>query len=312
MIYAAETRAEVAANGRLRSPAENGRELCRFWAELTQERRAVYIQKARDDQVFVQKLSQRASSNTASKKRKSRDPSAPRSAMTAYMFYSKAARSRIKDRNPTATFGELGRLIGHEWRELSAGDKKPFEKLAKHDKERYVSAKALYTARQQKAGILPPSKSTKGDKLSKGKRGRPPNARPISNKKNLAKIAVTKALNTAQRTQLQLHRQRGMNQQLLMPKQPPPGLPAGSVMARPLISSVHDKAKKVMPRMPARTIPIMFRPPSGCIDATAPAGKVVMVPPPATRGVSPRGVPPAKTKRKKVTVQKSPVHPHTV
>ena len=42
----------------------SGRELCRLWAELTKEKRESFVQRAKDDLLFVQKLSKQAVSNT--------------------------------------------------------------------------------------------------------------------------------------------------------------------------------------------------------------------------------------------------------
>lgn len=309
MIFAAEMRATVAVKGRLRSPAENGRELCRMWADLSKEKRNAFVQRARNELLFVQKLSKQASRNTSAKKRKSRDPSAPRSAMTAYMFYSKAARSRIKDKNPTATFGELGRLIGHEWRELSPAAKKPFEELAKQDKARYVTAKALYTSRQ------PPGATTKkkGDKSRSKKRAKASPSKSALNKQ-------LKAAKSVATMPAQLRLQRGLKQQLLMPKQPPPVTGLSAVMARPMMAPMHSKPVKASPRVPVlasrhpHAIPLVFRPspapPPVPVPARHPdpvAGKVVMIPPPVTRGVhSP------KKKRKKVSHKKPVVAPAAV
>lgn len=40
--------------------------------------------------------------------------------------------------------GEVGKLLGEKWKELSAKDKEPYEKKAKTDKERYEREKAEY------------------------------------------------------------------------------------------------------------------------------------------------------------------------
>lgn len=40
--------------------------------------------------------------------------------------------------------GEVGKLLGEKWKELSAKEKEPYEKKAKTDKERYEREKAEY------------------------------------------------------------------------------------------------------------------------------------------------------------------------
>ena len=49
------------------------------------------------------------------KKKKKKDKNAPKKPNSPYMFYMKGNRKRVKEENPNATFGELGRIIGDEW-----------------------------------------------------------------------------------------------------------------------------------------------------------------------------------------------------
>lgn len=46
------------------------------------------------------------------------------SALSAYMFFVQDYRERLKSENPDATFGEVGKLLGAKWKEMSAGEKK--------------------------------------------------------------------------------------------------------------------------------------------------------------------------------------------
>ena len=71
-----------------------------------------------------------------------RNPGAPKNAMTAYMFFSKAVRPRLRKSNPTATFGELGKLIGNGWRQLPSREREPYEILAQLDRQRFSRAKS--------------------------------------------------------------------------------------------------------------------------------------------------------------------------
>lgn len=40
------------------------------------------------------------------------------------MFFVQDYRERLKSENPDATFGEVGKLLGAKWKEMSAGEKK--------------------------------------------------------------------------------------------------------------------------------------------------------------------------------------------
>lgn len=41
---------------------------------------------------------------------------------------------QVKKENPTATFGEVGKIMGLKWKEISPGEKAKFEEQAKKDK----------------------------------------------------------------------------------------------------------------------------------------------------------------------------------
>ncbi len=53
-----------------------------------------------------------------------KDPNAPKRPLSAYMYYSQAQRNATKEANPEATFGELGKIMGAAWKELSDDQKK--------------------------------------------------------------------------------------------------------------------------------------------------------------------------------------------
>ncbi len=54
----------------------------------------------------------------------------PKRAPSAYIIFCTEKRTEIKDANPEATFGELGKLLGAAWKEMSDKDKAPFTKAA--------------------------------------------------------------------------------------------------------------------------------------------------------------------------------------
>jgi hypothetical protein len=75
-----------------------------------------------------------------------KDPNAPKKNMSAYMFFANDNRSKIKEKHPGATFGELGKYIGAEWKELTEKQKKPYVVKSEADKVRYQKAMTEYTA----------------------------------------------------------------------------------------------------------------------------------------------------------------------
>lgn len=60
------------------------------------------------------------------------------------MFFCSAKRPEFKKDNPSASVGELAKLLGAAWNALSADAKKPFEAKAKEDQKRYREEKEAY------------------------------------------------------------------------------------------------------------------------------------------------------------------------
>lgn len=46
--------------------------------------------------------------------------------LSAYMHFANSNRDIIKKENPSASFGELGKLLGKKWKELTEVDKKQY------------------------------------------------------------------------------------------------------------------------------------------------------------------------------------------
>lgn len=50
--------------------------------------------------------------------------------VTGYILYSRDVRKRIVQNNPDSNFGEISKIVGNEWRSLSAGEKQAWEEKA--------------------------------------------------------------------------------------------------------------------------------------------------------------------------------------
>ncbi|KAI9025093.1 high mobility group box domain-containing protein [Phycomyces nitens] len=82
------------------------------------------------------------------KRRTKKDPSAPKRGLSAYMFFSQDQRQQVKEENPEATFGSIGKLLGEKWKSMTDEDKKPYIAKAEADKKRYESEKAAAADKQ--------------------------------------------------------------------------------------------------------------------------------------------------------------------
>ena len=61
------------------------------------------------------------------------------------MFFCSAKRPEFKKKNPSASVGDLAKLLGAAWNKLSADDRKPYEAKAKEDQQRYKEEKEAYS-----------------------------------------------------------------------------------------------------------------------------------------------------------------------
>ena len=84
------------------------------------------------------------------KRKKRRDPDAPKRAVSAYVFFGHSERPKIQEENPDIEFKDVGRKLGERWRNLAAEDKGKFEELAQKDKDRYAKEMAAYNEEKER------------------------------------------------------------------------------------------------------------------------------------------------------------------
>ncbi|EPZ36196.1 High mobility group (HMG) box domain-containing protein [Rozella allomycis CSF55] len=70
-------------------------------------------------------------------KKKKKKKEGPKKALSAYIYFVSDMRAKIKAENPSASFTEVGKLVGQKWTSLSSTEKEKYEELARKDKIRY-------------------------------------------------------------------------------------------------------------------------------------------------------------------------------
>lgn len=76
--------------------------------------------------------------------RKERDPNKPKRALSAFFYYAKDERSKVRANNPDFSVGEVAKELGRNWNELSDEVKAPYEKSAEEDRARYDRDMKIY------------------------------------------------------------------------------------------------------------------------------------------------------------------------
>lgn len=119
---------------------------------LSDEERAKYDKLAEaDKERFVEEMKSYvppvgydSDDDKPTKKKKAKDPNAPKRPMSAYFLYSNAVRNSVKEQNPDAKFGDIAKIISSQYKEMSESELAEWQKKADADKERYHAEMEAY------------------------------------------------------------------------------------------------------------------------------------------------------------------------
>ncbi|KAG9036829.1 Non-histone chromosomal protein 6 [Tulasnella sp. UAMH 9824] len=87
----------------------------------------------------------------------------PKRPLSAFMYFCKDWRDRVKAENPEASFGEVGKLLGAKWKELDEEEKTSYIEQAAKDKARYEGEKESGEAAAPKKRAKDTSEGSAGD-----------------------------------------------------------------------------------------------------------------------------------------------------
>eukprot|EP00741_Cyanophora_paradoxa_P014565 tig00020806_g14045.t1 len=173
-IFCAENREKIKQNNMSVSSTDLMKICGEKWKEMTAEEKALYETKAAADKARYEREMasyvppegfEAAKKNSKPKK----DPTAPAGAKNAFNFFSNEARAKLKESEPTLSFGEVGKRVAAEWNALPAEAKTPYEELAAADKERFQRERAAHEAEHPEAAAASGSKPEKAAKKQKEK-----------------------------------------------------------------------------------------------------------------------------------------------
>merc|ERR1719198_269914 len=144
MIYTSTNRARVKEENPSASFGDIARLVSAEFKSLSPEEKRVYEEKAKKDKERYKKEMENYvppddsdEDGGRGKKTKKKDPNAPKRGQTNFMIFSSHVRAKVKEENPDATFGQIGKLIGKKFQALSSEEKEKYNQLAAKDKERY-------------------------------------------------------------------------------------------------------------------------------------------------------------------------------
>lgn len=120
------------------------------WAKMSSSAKAKYEAMSTKDKARYKKEMETyvpaPASSKKKKKRKKKDPDAPKRPKSSYMCFATIRRPELVKAHPNWDFGKYGKVIGEEWRGMSASKKAKYEDAAAKDKKRYAKEMKAYTA----------------------------------------------------------------------------------------------------------------------------------------------------------------------
>ncbi|MGI4416839.1 hypothetical protein ACR2V2_25955, partial [Klebsiella pneumoniae] len=102
------------------------------------------------------------------RKRKKKDPNASKRAMSAFFMYCADARPKVRAAHPDFQVGDIAKILGKQWKEISDSDKAKYEKKAQTEKARYQKELAEY--KRSGGGASPAKKGRPAKKAPPPKR----------------------------------------------------------------------------------------------------------------------------------------------
>lgn len=128
------------------------------------------VQDDNKDMVVVappeEKLSEPEHTPFVRKRKRTKDPRAPKNPRSAYLFYVSSERARIAGRGDERSFKEQAREIGATWKALSDASRAPYIAMASEDRLRYAKEREEYVPRENPKPTAVPDHPSHGTNYS--------------------------------------------------------------------------------------------------------------------------------------------------
>jgi hypothetical protein len=159
-------RTELAKNGEEMAATAVMRAISDKWNTMTDKQKTKFTKiAAKDKKRYLKEIeaakkahpeiveeNEKTNAAVRKQRRKTRknDPSRIKRAKTAYMCFCDANRQRVKEENPEMPAKDVLRTLATMWKETDNNSRKPYQALAKKDKERYEKERQERQERKMK------------------------------------------------------------------------------------------------------------------------------------------------------------------
>ncbi|CAB9515983.1 group protein B3 [Seminavis robusta] len=143
IIFSAEKHKEIKKDlldeGKAVKTTDIAKMVSEAWKKLDPDARKDWDDKAdRDKQRYeAEKAMYKGPWKIPSNKRKTKDPSAPKRPMSAFLAYSNSRRAELKRSNPKATNADLSRMLSKTWKELPPTERAVYMAEERELREQY-------------------------------------------------------------------------------------------------------------------------------------------------------------------------------
>lgn len=129
---------------------------------------------------------------SASKREQRLRSGKPKKALSAFMYFTQAKRAETREAHPGITFGEIAKIMGAMWKDMSEADRKPYVDLAEADKVRYAGEMKVYTDKKAEEAAEAEKAAEEKRKQAAAKRA----ARKAQKQAEAAAVAAASSIET--------------------------------------------------------------------------------------------------------------------
>ncbi|KAK4336743.1 hypothetical protein RND71_043660 [Anisodus tanguticus] len=139
--------------------ADFSRKCSERWKVMTDKEKQRFQSLAeKDKKRFENEMKDYVPPKNSKKKKRSKDPNAPKRALSAFFWFCNDERPKVRGEQPDATVGEIAKELGKRWADCTPEQKKKYEALANKDKARYEKESENY---RKKPKVTSTSKAKK-------------------------------------------------------------------------------------------------------------------------------------------------------
>lgn len=142
--------------------AEFSKKCAERWKSMNDKEKKRFQSMAEDDKKrYDKEMKNYVPPKNAKKRKRTKDPNAPKRALSAFFWFCKDERPKVRAEQPDSSVSEIAKELGKRWGLVTAEGKKKYEASANRDKARYEKESTAYKKKVKTAAT---STSSKGKK----------------------------------------------------------------------------------------------------------------------------------------------------